>query len=72
MVLTALTQTTLTAQQSKLASFEIDDQFGRVHRDFDYQGRVLVMIGSDREGSVFYDRWESVILRAVARGNAPS
>jgi len=54
--------TTPTAgQQSELVPFEIQDQFDRVHRHTDYEGRLVIMIGSDREGSEFHDDWESAI-----------
>ncbi len=44
-----------------LIDFAIKDQFGRVHRHSDYSQRVLVVIGSDAEGSKFNGAWNSSI-----------
>ena len=55
-------------QQSTLVSFEIEDQFDRVHRETDYAGRIVIIIGSDREGSQFHDGWVSAIRDSLPEG----
>jgi hypothetical protein len=52
-------------QSLSLVPFEIKDQFDNVHRDTDYTGRILIVFGSDREGSAFHDDWESAVRDSV-------
>ncbi len=54
------------AQQSILVPFEIKDQFDRVHRHSDYAEQILIVIGSDRNGSEFHDDWESALRDSLA------
>ena len=39
------------AQHARLIDFEIKDQFDRVYRSADYEGRILYVIGSDGKKS---------------------
>ena len=48
-----------------LFDFAISDQFGRTHRHTDYVGKVLVVIGSDKDGSKFNGAWNSAIDDAL-------
>jgi len=52
-------------QSLSLVSFEIKDQFDRVHRDTDYADRIMIVFGSDRKGSEFHDDWESAVRDSV-------
>lgn len=49
------------AQETKLIEFEIKDQFHNVHRDSDYKDCILVVIGSDKNGSKFNSGWGEAI-----------
>lgn len=42
---------------SSLISFEMEDQFRNSHSQADFQDRVLVVIGSDREGASLAENW---------------
>lgn len=44
-----------------LFDFAISDQFGQKHRHTDYSGKILVVIGSDKDGSQFNGAWNSAI-----------
>ena len=48
-----------------LIDFEIEDQFGHKHRDDDWRGEVLLLIGSDKDGSQFDDTWTRAIQNSV-------
>lgn len=45
----------------RLIDFEMEDQFGAVHRRSDYEGRIVLMIGSDRNGSAYADAWRAAL-----------
>jgi hypothetical protein len=53
------------AQSPTLIQFEMTDQFGRVYRNADYEGRVLYVIGSDAKGSKFSESWSKAIYDAL-------
>ena len=55
----------LQAQDSTLINFEIKDQFDRIHRYTAYIDNILIVIGSDNEGSQFNQRWSSVIHNSL-------
>jgi hypothetical protein len=44
-----------------LIDFELTDQFEQIHRDDDWRGDVLLLIGSDRNGSQFSAVWEQAV-----------
>lgn len=48
-------------QSLQLLDFEIKDQFGDTHRRTDVRGDVVMLIGSDREGSAFNAAWAKAI-----------
>jgi len=48
-----------------LIDFEIEDQFEHKHRDVDWRGDVLLLIGSDQDGSQFDDIWTKAIRDSV-------
>ncbi|MBT8395597.1 MAG: hypothetical protein HKO65_00460 [Gemmatimonadetes bacterium] len=54
-----------TAQAETLVPFEIKDQHDRVHRDTDFSGKVVILTGSDGEGSQFNGLWVSAIREAL-------
>jgi hypothetical protein len=54
------------AQTSALVEFELEDQHQQVHRHSDFEGRVVVLVGGDRDGRQFGAGWERAILDAAA------
>lgn len=44
-----------------LFDFEMEDQFGAVHRRADYEGRVVVFLGSGKKGSEWNEVWGEAI-----------
>lgn len=49
------------AAGSVLIEFELNDQFKNIHRDDDWCGDVVLLIGSDQKGSKFDAVWEKAI-----------
>lgn len=49
------------AADSALIDFELTDQFEQIHRDDDWRGDALLLIGSDRNGSQFSAAWERAV-----------
>lgn len=45
------------SEQIQLVDFEIKDQFKNVHRRSDIQGKIVLLIGSDKDGSQFNQAW---------------
>lgn len=45
------------AQQARLIEFEMKDQFDSLHSHEPLLNRVVILIGSDKEGSVFNNQW---------------
>lgn len=55
----------LAAQETALIPFELEDQFERTYHGSDYSDRIVVVIGSDRDGSEFNARWGEAIHDAL-------
>ena len=55
----------LVAQETSLISFELRDQFDEVHRDSDFVDRVVIVIGSDRDGSEFNQDWGQALYDSL-------
>lgn len=53
------------AQQVRLVDFELEDQFGNVHRRADVEGSIVLLIGSDKGGSSFNGLWGNAIREAL-------
>jgi len=53
------------AQEPSLVDFELEDQFGNVHRRADVEGTIVLLIGSDKGGSSFNGLWGSAIHEAL-------
>jgi len=51
----------LLAQDSTLFHFKLEDQFSETHRYEQYIGKVLIVVGSDREGSRYNEIWRFAI-----------
>ena len=51
-------------QSDALVDFELRDQFDQIHRSSDYDADVLVVIGSDRDGSEYNAQWANAIADA--------
>lgn len=45
------------AEDLKLIDFELEDQFGNLHRTADVEGTIVLLIGSDKGGSPFNGEW---------------
>lgn len=54
------------AQTPSLPDFEMEDQFGTLHRRADAVGDVVLLIGGDREGGAFSDAWKSALEEALS------
>jgi len=48
-----------------LMSFEMEDQFRNSHSDADFKGRVLVVIGGDREGASVAENWGKALSQSL-------
>jgi hypothetical protein len=57
------------AAETVLVDFELEDQFGNVHRRADVEGTIVLLIGSDKGGSSFNGLWGDAIREAL--GNHP-
>ena len=53
----ALTSGIAFAETEQLLDFELKDQFDNVHTREDVRGRILLLIGSDKDGSEFNEVW---------------
>ncbi len=53
------------AAETTLIDFELKDQFKHTYRDDDWRGKVLLLIGSDQNGSQFDAVWEQAIRDSV-------
>ena len=53
------------AGDSQLLDFELEDQFGNVHRRSDVQGTVVLLNGSDKGGVQFNGVWGKAIEGAL-------
>ncbi len=51
----------LLSQDSTLFQFQMEDQFSEDHQYKDYIGKVLIIVGSDREGSRYNEIWSFAI-----------
>ena len=49
------------AQEATLIDFLIKDQFHHFHSDEDYAGQIVVVIGSDKDGSNYNSLWGQAI-----------
>lgn len=56
----------LAAQEPALIEFDLKDQFDREYSHESWQGKILIVIGSDREGSQYNERWGEAIHKALA------
>lgn len=54
------------AEQLQLLDFEIKDQFENVHRRSDVQGNIVLLIGSDKDGSPFNESWGKAIHESLS------
>lgn len=52
-----LTTTQVFAQEDKLISFNVEDQFGKEYTERSWQDSILVVFGSDKDGSKYNERW---------------
>ncbi len=66
LVLTVVLTTTglWAADQPPELDFALADQFGTIHTDEDCGEAVVVLLGGDRKGSAYIDRWGSALQRA--------
>ncbi|MCI0618780.1 hypothetical protein L0244_37880 [bacterium] len=51
----------LFAQDSTLIAFKIEDQFDQAHSDQDYRESIVIIIGSDKNGSKYNGVWSKAI-----------
>lgn len=55
----------LAAQESTLIEFQLKDQFDRAYSHQSWQDQMLIVIGSNREGSQYNGRWGEAIHKAL-------
>ena len=60
----------LPAQETSLIPFELEDQFDRTYRGVDYADRIVIVLGSDREGTEFNQPWGEALNELVEAQNA--
>jgi hypothetical protein len=53
------------AQESRLMSFAMEDQFGQVHSDEEYRDQVVVVTAGDRKGGEYTVAWGRAMLEAM-------
>lgn len=58
------------AVESRLIDFEIQDQFKKKHRDEEYRGQIVVVIGSDRHGTKYNAKWGKAIADSLGEQRA--
>lgn len=58
--------------ESSLIRFEIKDQFDQVHTNEMYIGRVLVIVGGDRDGSLHSRHWMKAIRDTLGETYNPA
>ena len=57
------------AQDSTLISFNLEDQFDQKYTEEDFAGKIIILVGSDKEGSQYNERWSVAIHDSLqARG----
>lgn len=52
-------------QSATLIEFEIADQFDRLYRSTDYEGRIVYVLGSDGKGAKFNGAWGEAIYEEL-------
>ena len=53
------------ALESSLISFKVKDQFDRVYTDWQFRGSILIIIGSDKDGSKYNEIWTQAIYDSL-------
>jgi predicted transcriptional regulator len=53
------------AEPAELVDFAFEDQFRNVHRRADVQGKIVLLIGSDKGGSSFNGSWSQAIRASL-------
>jgi hypothetical protein len=53
-------------QESSLIQFELKDQFDKKYSQQDFLGRICILVGSDKEGSQYNDRWSLTIFDSLS------
>jgi hypothetical protein len=54
------------AQDSTMIRFELKDQFNHVHTEKEFQNKLVILVGSDHEGSKYNDVWGKAIHDSLA------
>lgn len=55
------------AQDSTLIRFELKDQFNHVHTEQDFQNKLIILVGSDHDGSKYNSVWGKAIHDSLAK-----
>lgn len=55
----------LFAQNNKMISFELEDQFGEVYTDNSWPGKIVILLGSDKGGSTYNEIWGKAIYDSL-------
>ena len=55
------------AQEVKLISFTLKDQFDREYTERSFPDKILIIIAADRDGSKFSDSWRQTIYESLLK-----
>ena len=64
-IIITLMATTVMVQTAARLEFELKDQFDRICRAEDYRGQVVILVGSDKDGSEFNAPWIGAIYGSI-------
>lgn len=56
-------------QETALISFKLRDQFNNSYTEKDFTNRIVIIVGSDKEGSQYNERWSLAIYDSLKKEN---
>lgn len=57
------------SQESAMISFKLKDQFNNSYTEKDFMNHVVIIVGSDKEGSQYNERWSLAIYDSLIKKN---
>jgi len=66
-MLTSLLLKLAFAQETTMISFKLRDQFNNSYTEKDFTNRIVIIVGSDREGSQYNERWSFAIYDSLRK-----
>lgn len=58
--------------ETRLISFELEDQFGNNYSEVNFQDKIVIIVGSDKNGSKYNEQWSFALydsLKSMNREN---